>query len=206
MMMRPAIYCILDFFQNISSLMSLCMSSYGLAYSIGQPWMWNNILIVSCISTTIVSSAFRQSMDKLFMEEYILKDGPTSPSRHEGQKDKESSLITGQNPLNTATTLDNPVPRFERTVDLRHVPTYATLPQARNGDHSPAPLRSGRRPLDYNDVTPRALFETSPSDHHDVTPYRDVHGEEYPKRYSSSSSNVYPRMAERPGYRHGGYH
>lgn len=65
------LYCLLDFFQNVSSLMSLCMSSYGLAYSIGHPWLWNNVLIVSCISTTIICSAVRQAIDKTFLEKYI---------------------------------------------------------------------------------------------------------------------------------------
>jgi len=65
------LYCLLDFCQNVSSLMSLCMSSYGLAYSIGHPWLWNNVVIVGCISATIICSALRQSIDKHFMEKYI---------------------------------------------------------------------------------------------------------------------------------------
>lgn len=76
-MIQQAIYCVLDFVQNASSLMSLCMSSYGLAYSIGHPWLWNNVLIVSGIILTILCSALRQAMDKLFMEKYIVQNSTT---------------------------------------------------------------------------------------------------------------------------------
>lgn len=72
------LYCLLDFFQNVSSLMSLCLSSYGLAYAVGHPWLWNNVLIVSCISTTIICSAIRQAIDKQFLEKYIKDKSTTS--------------------------------------------------------------------------------------------------------------------------------
>ena len=72
--MKPAIYCILDFFQSATSLMSLCISSYGLAYSIGQPWMWNNIIVVACIATTISCNVFRQSFNQFYLEKYIIRE------------------------------------------------------------------------------------------------------------------------------------
>ena len=77
-MIRRATYCVIDFVQNASSLMSLCMSSYGLAYSVGHPWLWSNVMIVSGISLTIICSALRQSMDKLFMEKYIVDSSSNS--------------------------------------------------------------------------------------------------------------------------------
>jgi hypothetical protein len=84
MTMRPVVYCILDFFQSASSLLSLCVSGYGLAYSIGKPWMWNNILLVGCISTTILCHAFRQSFDKLFFERYIIHYADILENKQDG--------------------------------------------------------------------------------------------------------------------------
>lgn len=70
--MRSVIYCTLTFIQSTTSLVSLCISSYGLAYNIGKPWMWDHIVVVSCIGTTIICNSFRQSIDKLFMEKYMV--------------------------------------------------------------------------------------------------------------------------------------
>ena len=56
------LFCILQFFQGISSTISLCMSSYGLAYSIGKEWEWENIIIVSCIMTTIICNSIKDAL------------------------------------------------------------------------------------------------------------------------------------------------
>lgn len=76
--MKSVVYCVLTFVQSTTSLISLCMSSYQMAYSINQPWMWDHIVVVSCIATTIFCGALRQSIDKLFLENYIVQGDKAS--------------------------------------------------------------------------------------------------------------------------------
>ena len=56
------IFCVLQTVSSIASSVSLCMSAYGLAANIGQPWVWEHYTIVSCISTTIICVAIKDSL------------------------------------------------------------------------------------------------------------------------------------------------
>ncbi len=70
---RPRVHCVLTFLQSTTSMVSLCVTCYNLAYNIGKPWMWNDIVVGTCITTTILCNALRQSLDKMFLESYIIQ-------------------------------------------------------------------------------------------------------------------------------------
>ena len=71
-------FCILQFFGSTSSTISLCMSAYGLAYNIHEPWAWQNYTITFCIVTTIVVNALKDSFTsnpRIFLtEEEIIRN------------------------------------------------------------------------------------------------------------------------------------
>ena len=62
---KHVIFCALQFFGTTSSTISLCMSAYGLAQNIHEPWAWQNYTITACIVTTIVVGALKDSLTKI---------------------------------------------------------------------------------------------------------------------------------------------
>ena len=56
------IFCLLQFIGSTAGSVSLCMSAYGLAANIGQPWVWEHYLITGCISTSIIVHAIKDSL------------------------------------------------------------------------------------------------------------------------------------------------
>lgn len=60
--MRRIGYCILNFLESTTSLMSFSMSVYGLPFVVGKSYSWQHYLIVSCIFSTIVLSSVKQAL------------------------------------------------------------------------------------------------------------------------------------------------
>lgn len=61
-MKADCIFCVINFLGISSGLFSLMMSSYSLAWNIGKPWQWQEILTVVCIATTVVCTAIKDSL------------------------------------------------------------------------------------------------------------------------------------------------
>lgn len=132
--MKPVVYCILDFFQSATSLISLCISSYGLAYSIGQPWMWNNIIVVACIATTISCNVFRQSFNQFYLEKYIIREANIL-------KHKEDARIVEFRKQNKQTIVSSADIRhyehpYPRDSIIHHYPTKSPLRPHKHRDRS----------------------------------------------------------------------
>jgi hypothetical protein len=76
------IFCTLQFFGSTASTVSLCMSAYGLAQNIHEPWAWQNYTITLCIVTTIIVSALKDSLTsnpRIFMTNEELENNPSPP-------------------------------------------------------------------------------------------------------------------------------
>ena len=76
------IFCSLQFLGTTSSTVSLCMSAYGLAQNIHEPWAWQNYTITACIVTTIVVGALKDSFTsnpRIFMTTDELRENPSPP-------------------------------------------------------------------------------------------------------------------------------
>lgn len=56
------LFCILQFLSSTTSTVSLCMSTYGLAYNIHEPWAWQHYTISGCIVTTIIVNAIKDAL------------------------------------------------------------------------------------------------------------------------------------------------
>jgi hypothetical protein len=132
--MKPVVYCILDFFQSATSLISLCISSYGLAYSIGQPWMWNNIIVVACIATTISCNAFRQSFDQFYLDKYIIREANILKQK----EDARIAEFRKQNKQNRTSSTDirHYEHHYPRDSIIHHYPTKSPLRPHKQRDHS----------------------------------------------------------------------
>ena len=74
---KEIIFCCLQFLGSTSSTISLCMSAYGLAYNIHEPWVWHHYTIVSCIIVSIVVHSIKDSL----VSSKVLQD--TLPSNNE---------------------------------------------------------------------------------------------------------------------------
>ena len=60
---RHFIFCLLQFLGSTAGTISLCMSSYGLASSLeSREHYIQNTIIVSCILTTIITNAIKDSL------------------------------------------------------------------------------------------------------------------------------------------------
>lgn len=74
---KHGIFCVLQFLGSTSSTLSLCMSMYGLAYNIHEPWAWQNYTICGCIVTTIIVGAMKDALTsnpKIFLSEEELRE------------------------------------------------------------------------------------------------------------------------------------
>jgi hypothetical protein len=138
--MKTVLYCVLTFIQSTTSLLSLCISSYGLAYTIGKPWMWDHVIVVSCICATILCNAFRQSFDKLFLENYIIDNHHIIEERHQEDLVHDSNLRPNNaqayyesRPITrTRKTGNNCIQRYEGQQHPQHVQN----PFGRQEDHT----------------------------------------------------------------------
>ncbi len=61
-MNRQHIFCLLQFFGTFSSTISLCMSSYGLAYNLNKSYTWEHILTVTCILVSIIVHSIKDGL------------------------------------------------------------------------------------------------------------------------------------------------
>lgn len=59
---RYWVFCMLQFCSSTASTISLCMSAYGLAYNIHEPWAWQNYTISACIITTIITNSIKDAL------------------------------------------------------------------------------------------------------------------------------------------------
>ena len=69
---RHHVFCILQFVSSTSSSISLCMSAYGLAQNVHEPWAWQNYTITSCIIVTVLVNALKDALTsnpKIFMND-----------------------------------------------------------------------------------------------------------------------------------------
>lgn len=55
------LFCILQFVSSTTGSVSLCMSSYGLATNIHEPWAWQHYTVSGCILISIVVNALKDS-------------------------------------------------------------------------------------------------------------------------------------------------
>lgn len=69
-------YGLLTTIQTTTSLASLCLTCYGLGYSMGTPAMWKDVIVGSCITVSILCNSLRQSLDKSFLESNLLTHNP----------------------------------------------------------------------------------------------------------------------------------
>lgn len=90
---RPRVQCVLAFLQSTTSMVSLCVTCYNLAYNIGKPWMWNDIVVGTCITTTILCDALRQSLDKMFLETYIIQQRSSAVAHDDGRGMPPATLV-----------------------------------------------------------------------------------------------------------------
>lgn len=142
--MKPILYCILTFVQSTTSLLSLCISSYGLAYTIGKPWMWDHIIVVSCISATILCNAFRQSFDKLFLENYIIHNHHIIEEKH------QQHLTYGT--TNPSTIQNNPPqPRYESQQPIHRARSLHYIPHLQRFDGKTPDTRQTSSGINFSD-------------------------------------------------------
>lgn len=59
---KKTAFCFLHFLHTTSGLIGLCMSTYSLAWNIGKPWLWDHILVVSCIATSIIAVSMKDAL------------------------------------------------------------------------------------------------------------------------------------------------
>lgn len=79
---KHQIFCLLQFFGSTSSTISLCMSAYGLALNLHEPWAWQNYTITLCILTTIVVNSLKDSLTshpRIFMTDEEIEANPSPP-------------------------------------------------------------------------------------------------------------------------------
>lgn len=77
---KHSVFCFLQFFGSTSSTISLCMSAYGLAQNIHEPWAWQNYTITCCIVTTIVVNSLKDALTsnpRIFMTDRELMENPS---------------------------------------------------------------------------------------------------------------------------------
>ena len=58
---RHYIFCALQFIASTTGSISLCMSSYGLATNIHEPWAWQHYTVSGCILISIIVNALKDS-------------------------------------------------------------------------------------------------------------------------------------------------
>lgn len=76
---KHMLFCILQFLSSTTSTVSLCMSTYGLAYNIHTPWAWQHYTISGCIVTTIIVNAIK---DALVANPKIFAPSPVITGNH----------------------------------------------------------------------------------------------------------------------------
>ena len=59
---RHFVFCILQFVSSTSSSISMCMSAYGLAKYRNSDFSTENLIVLSCILTSVVTHAIKDSL------------------------------------------------------------------------------------------------------------------------------------------------
>lgn len=59
---RHILFCVLQFLGSTTSTISLCMSAYGLAKKDDYEWKTEQLMIVSCITTTIIVHSIKDAL------------------------------------------------------------------------------------------------------------------------------------------------
>jgi len=59
---RHFLFCILQFVSSTSSSISMCMSAYGLAKYRNSDFSTENLIVLSCILTSVVTHAIKDSL------------------------------------------------------------------------------------------------------------------------------------------------
>ena len=59
---RHFVFCILQFVSSTTSSISMCMSAYGLAKYRNSDFSTENLIVLSCILTSVVTHAIKDSL------------------------------------------------------------------------------------------------------------------------------------------------